>query len=149
MKKEAKDKHFIKKPIYEGGPQAMKKFVRKNLRYPKEALEKKTQGTVHLKYDIDHKGKVFDARVVSGIGHGCDEEAIRLVKMLEFAVPKTPYKTKVVFHNTIRIHFRLPKAKEKTTNQLKINYTVVQAPQPNEESGGEESYGYTISMPED
>lgn len=151
MKKEAKDKHFIKKPIFEGGPKAMKKFVKENLRYPKEALENKIEGTVYVKYDIDHKGKVKDAKVVSGIGHGCDEEAVRLVKKMEFSVPKTPYKTKVVFHNNIQIHFRLPKAKkasQKTTNSLQVNYTSTPSPNPQKKppksNGG--GYTYTISI---
>jgi len=151
MKKEAKDKHFIKKPIFEGGPKAMKKFVKENLRYPKLALKNKIEGSVYVKYDIDHKGKVIDAKVVSGIGHGCDEEALRLVKKMEFIVPKTPYKTKVVFHNNIQIHFRLPKAKkapQKTGDSLQINYTSSsssnQKKNPPKSNGG--GYGYTISI---
>ena len=108
MKKEAKDKHFIKKPIYEGGPKAMKKFIGENLRYPKEALENKIQGTVYVRYDIDRKGNVFDAKVIKGIGYGCDEEAMRLAKLLKFRVPKTRG-VRVTFHKNIQIHFRLPK----------------------------------------
>ena len=110
MKKERKDKHFIKKPFYEGGPMAMKKFIGENMRYPKEALENKIEGTVYVRYDVDQKGKVIDAKVVKGIGHGCDEEAIRLAKSLKFQVPKNRV-GRVVFHKNIQIHFRLPKKK--------------------------------------
>jgi TonB family protein len=116
MKKEKKAKHFIRKPVYEGGVAAMKEFVRKNLRYPKEALEKKVEGTVHLRYTINHKGKVIDTRIISGIGHGCDEEAMRLVREMTFRVPKNR-KIRVQFHKTIHIHFRLSEQKPKPVQQ--------------------------------
>ena len=143
MKKEAKDKHFIKKPFYEGGPKAMKKFIGENLKYPKEALENKIQGTVYVRYDIDHKGNVTDAKVIKGIGYGCDEEALRLAKMLEFEVPKTRG-VRVVFHNNIQINFRLPKVKP-VTNTTTVQYNLV----PNKKSGVDteekKSGGYTIT----
>ena len=46
----------------------MKKFIGSNLRYPEEALKNKIEGTVYLRYDIDHQGTVTDAKVVKGIG---------------------------------------------------------------------------------
>ncbi|GAB4250336.1 MAG: hypothetical protein Kow0027_13680 [Saprospiraceae bacterium] len=120
MRKEAKDKEFIKKPVYKGGPKALKKFIGENLRYPKEALENKVEGTVYLNYDINYKGEVTDARVIKGIGHGCDEEAVRLVKLLKYEVPRNRG-VRVVFHKNIQIHFRLPKVKEKPV-QVQYNY---------------------------
>lgn len=143
MKKEAKDKHFIKKPIYEGGPTAMKKFIGENLRYPKEALENKTQGTVYVRYDIDYSGKVVDAKVIKGIGHGCDEEAVRLAKLLKFKVPKNRG-VRVVFHKNIQIHFRLPKKKPvKKTMSVQYNYVEKKKEEPEKEN--KKSGGYTIT----
>lgn len=120
MRKEAKDKEFIKKPVYKGGPKALKKFIGENLRYPKEALENKVEGTVYINYDIDYKGQVTDARVIKGLGHGCDEEAVRLVKLLKFEVPRNRG-VRVLFHKNIQIHFRLPKVQEKPV-QVQYNY---------------------------
>ena len=85
---EKKDKHFIKKPYYEGGIKALKKFVGENLQYPKEALREKIEGTVYVRYTVDYKGNVIAAKTISGIGYGCDQEALRLVKMLKFIAPK-------------------------------------------------------------
>lgn len=144
MKKEAKDKHFIKKPIYEGGPKAMRKFIGENLSYPKEALENRLEGTVIVKYDIDYTGKVTDARVISGIGHGCDEEAIRLAKLLKFKVPKSRG-VRVLFHKTIRINFRLPKQEKPEPTSLQITYT--SAPSKKSEKPKSSSGGYTYTLP--
>ena len=121
MKKERKDKHFIKKPIYKGGPTALKHFIAQHLQYPKEALTAKIEGTVVVRYTINHKGKVIDTKIITGIGHGCEEEADRLVRLLTFEVPRNRG-VKAVFHKNLQIHFRLPKAKTKATNAMSIQY---------------------------
>jgi protein TonB len=87
MKKERKDKDFVKSAYFEGGRTAMDAYVKKEIRYPKEALEAKIEGRVTIRYTVDFKGKVIDARVVSGIGHGCDEEALRIIRTMTFKVP--------------------------------------------------------------
>jgi protein TonB len=107
MKKERKDKDFIKSPYYAGGKSALESFVKKELRYPKEALAAKVEGTVSVRYTVDYKGKIMDAHIISGIGHGCDEEAIRIVNLLEFKVPNDG-KIKSKYTRKLHIHFRLP-----------------------------------------
>ncbi len=148
MHKPAKDKHFIKQPWYEGGPKAMKQFVTDNLRYPQEALAQRVEGTVTVRFDIDHKGDVVDAKIIGhALGHGCDEEAIRLVKAMKFMVDK-PRGLRVVYHKTIQIHFRLPQAAEPAAQlQLQYNYmTTATAPTPDavEKKPGGYSYNVTI-----
>jgi len=101
-----KKKLFIKKPTFEGGTEALKKFITDNLRYPDEAIAKQLEGDVHIKYDVDENGKVISTRVVRGIGGGCDEEAIRLVKMLTY-IPARNRGVHVTTHMDIVIHFRL------------------------------------------
>ncbi len=145
MTQEKKDKHFIKKPVYPGGPKAFKAFITKNLVYPPEALKQRIEGTVFVKYAIDYKGNVVDVKVKSGIGHGCDEEAIRLIKMLKFEVPKTPRKLKVLFHKTSQIHFRLPQQSD--TYQYtwkKARVSKKSEDQAGQKSNKPRSYGYVI-----
>lgn len=129
MAKEKKEKHFIQKPEFEGGPTALKQFITKQLQYPKAALEHKIEGTVYLTYSIDYLGKVVEVKVISSLGYGCDEEAIRLVKLLTFKVPKTR-KLKIKFNKNIQIHFRLPKQKRTTKEVGTIQYNY----QPNTKS---------------
>jgi len=146
MAKEKKDKHFIQKPIYLGGPKGLKTFITKNLQYPKEALEAKVEGSVYVKYTINHKGKVIEVKVISSLGHGCDEEAVRLVKLLEFQVPKNRG-LKVKFFKNIRINFNLPKAPVAPAIQYQYTTTPSTAqkakPATNKKSGG--SYNITIN----
>ena len=123
MAKERKDKHFIKKPVYEGGLRAMRAFIRAELNYPKEALKEKIEGTVYVKYSINHLGKVIDTKVISSLGYGCDEEAERIIRLFQFKVAKTRG-IKVTFHRSIQIHFRLPKIKPSSAVQsVHYHYT--------------------------
>jgi TonB family protein len=127
-----KPESFIKQPIYPGGNKAMDEFIKKNLQYPEEAMQQKIEGTVAVEIDIDVYGQVSSAKVKHGIGHGCDEEAIRLVKLLKFQ--KKKYKgLYVMFHKTINIHFRLHEASQPV--QLAYQYK--------EKSSGT-TYNYTI-----
>ena len=107
MKKEKKDKDFIKSAYFEGGRAALEAFVKKELRYPKEALQAKIEGTVSVRYTVDYKGKVIEAGIISGLGHGCDEEALRIVRKLQFKVPNDG-KIKSKYSLKLHIHFRLP-----------------------------------------
>lgn len=143
MHKERKDKHFIKKPIYEGGLKSMRAFISQHKKYPKDALDNKVEGTVYLKYTIDYKGNIIDTKVIRGLGHGCDEEAERVVRLLKFKVPKNRG-VKVKFYKNIQIHFRLPKKKEKPKQQITYSYTTTtqKEEQPDKKKGG----GYTIQI---
>ena len=107
MKKERKDKDFIKSAYYEGGKVALQAFVKKELRYPAEALKAKVEGTVSVRYTVDYKGNVIEAGIISGLGYGCDEEALRIVRSLQFKVPNDG-KIKSKYTLKLHIHFRLP-----------------------------------------
>ena len=137
MKKHRKPESFIRQPNYPGGMKALDDFIKQNLRYPQEALDNKVEGTVTVAFDLDIFGEVMEAHVKHPIGYGCDEEAIRLVKMLQYE--KKRYKgLRVVFHKTINIHFRL------TTLPLpdnKLNYHYKEKPKTDKTT----SYSYTIN----
>ena len=139
-----RDKDFLKKPYYEGGLGALRQFIRKNLRYPQEAFKKKIEGRVHVKYSVDHKGKVIKAHVVKGLGHGCDEEALRLVKLLKFKVEKVR-KMRVTFNKTIQIHFKIP-PKKPQKKQSSFSYSIAKEKPDKPEPKQKSSYSYTIKL---
>jgi protein TonB len=152
MEREKKPKHFIQQPEYPGGPKELTKFIYENLRYPPEAVQEKIEGTVLLEYDIDYKGNVVDTRILQGVGHGCDEEAARVVRLLKFAVGRNRG-VRVLFHNKARIRFKLPvPAKvEKIAPQpvqVQYNYVTTTAPSTPEEQPKQPAttYSYTIKV---
>ena len=52
------------------------------MRYPDVAREKKIGGTVLISVVIDAQGNMEDAFVHEGIGGGCNDEALRAVKLM-------------------------------------------------------------------
>lgn len=116
------EKKFLNLPHLDGGRELLKKFIRENLRYPAEALEKGIQGDVIIKYKVTGKGEVIDPEVVKGIGHGCDEEALRLVSMLSYQSVKNRG-VRVITDNKIKIPFRF----KKQAIKQQYSYTYVES----------------------
>ena len=79
---------FLTRAEYPGGKIALSKYIKENLQYPKEALSKNIQGKVFLKYEVNEKGDVHNIFIINSLGYGCDEEAIRLVKILKDIIVK-------------------------------------------------------------
>ena len=104
-KKVANDKVIEKAevmPQFPGGDQAMMKFVSENVQYPEEAKEKEISGRVMVGFIVEKDGSISDVKVVKGIGGGCDEEAVRVVK----AMPKwKPGKEK---GKPVRVSYMMP-----------------------------------------
>ncbi len=67
-------------PEFPGGMAAWAKFIQKNLRYPYQAQDAAIQGKVVLSFVIEKDGTITDVSVVRGIGYGCDDEAVRVIK---------------------------------------------------------------------
>lgn len=146
MDKETRDKRFIRNPIFKGGNGQYRKFIKSNLKYPKAAKEKKIEGVVIVRYEINHKGKVVHTKVISSLGHGCDEEAVRVVKLFQFDIPKGPRKLKVTFHKTVRINFRLPKKKKQSFQyQISASTGTPKSTTKQNKPSAPKTYEYTIS----
>ena len=63
-----------------GGMVGWNKYLAENMKYPEEAKKMGVQGTVIIVFVITTDGFIKDVEVLRGIGGGCDEEAIRVVK---------------------------------------------------------------------
>jgi TonB family protein len=74
--------HIEQMPEFRGNKTALVKYLLKNTNYPEEAKAKGIQGKVIVKFIVDKKGKIKNPKVVRGIGHGCDEEAIRVISKM-------------------------------------------------------------------
>ncbi len=93
---------YEKSPMFPGGPSAMNKFLAKNIEYPTMARESGIQGTVYLSFVVEIDGSITDVKAVRGIGGGCNEEAVRVVKKM----PKwTPGEQR---GRAVRVQFSLP-----------------------------------------
>ena len=70
------------KPEPLNGYKAFYEFIGKNLKYPRRARQVGVEGKVFIQFKIDEFGNITEPKIVRGIGMGCDEEALRVIKML-------------------------------------------------------------------
>lgn len=98
-----------KMPTFEGD---MAKFLFKHIKYPSEAIKNDIEGRVVVRFIINTKGDVDSPTVVKGIGGGCDEEAIRVIKMMKFQ-PGTQNGEAVSVYYNIPINFTLEGGRRK------------------------------------
>lgn len=71
-----------KMPEFVGGKAKLGKFIKANLKYPDEARKAGVSGKVFLNFTVTADGSITDIHIMRGLGHGCEEEAIRLVKSM-------------------------------------------------------------------
>ena len=89
-------------PSFPGGDGAMLSYLGKNIKYPTLAKDGGIQGTVYVTFVVEKDGRVSDVKVLRGIGGGCDEEAIRVVK----SMPRwTPGKQR---GKPVKVQYNLP-----------------------------------------
>jgi len=89
-------------PSFPGGEVKMMEYLAKNIKYPQMARESGIQGRVFINFVVEPDGHVSNVKVMRGIGGGCDEEAIRVVK----AMPK--WKPGKQRGKSVRVSYNLP-----------------------------------------
>jgi protein TonB len=67
-------------PEFPGGLDKFGAYLGKAIRYPAVARENGTQGRVIVTFVVERDGSLTDIKVTRGIGSGCDEEAVRVLK---------------------------------------------------------------------
>ena len=69
-------------PYYEGGEEAMMRFIQRKIRYPRVPKELGIDGTVYVRFIVRGDGTVSDVEILRGVHRDYDREAIRVISML-------------------------------------------------------------------
>ncbi|MEO9804981.1 MAG: energy transducer TonB [Reichenbachiella sp.] len=100
--------HIVEeKPEPIGGLKAFYDYVSQHMTYPVEARKMQIQGRVFIRFVVDSDGSIVDVIVLKGIGGGCDEEAVRIVKNAPKWKPGKQRGKPVKVYMTLPIIFRL------------------------------------------
>jgi TonB family protein len=85
QQKDGKEKILItcdQMPTFPGGDNALFTFIGKHIVYPENAKKSGVQGKVYVEFVVDKGGSVKEIKISKGIGAGCDEEAVRVIKLM-------------------------------------------------------------------
>jgi TonB family protein len=63
-----------------GGREAFRKYLESSIRYPQPALQNKIEGRVVVQFTVGANSELDEFKVLKGIGSGCEEELIRIIK---------------------------------------------------------------------
>lgn len=74
----------------------------KNIRYPTEAMDANITGTVYVSFVVMTDGSTDSVKVLRGIGGGCDEEAVRVAKLIG------PWKPGLVSGKAVSVTYTFP-----------------------------------------
>ncbi|RSK31080.1 TonB family protein [Hymenobacter metallilatus] len=69
-------------PVFPGGQEGLISYIQASLRYPAEAVEKKVEGRVFVKFTVEPSGRAINPEIIKGLGAGCDEEVLRVIRAL-------------------------------------------------------------------
>ena len=93
-------------PKFPGGDEKLFEFLSR-IRYPIKAREEGISGRVYITFIIDENGNIKEPKVLRGIGGGCDEEALRIVKLMPAWIPGKQNGRSVAVQYNIPISFNM------------------------------------------
>ena len=103
-------------PIPVGGFLEFYKYINNNIKYPEAAKAQGIEGKVFVQFVIDENGELTSVRPMKGIGAGCDQEAVRVLKESKAWIPGRQDGHEVKVKMILPINFSLnPKPKDLTT----------------------------------
>jgi len=102
-------------PSFPGGQEELMKHIGKELKYPAEAVENGIEGTVFIAFVVEPDGMITEVKVLRGIGGGCNEEAVRVVKGMPKWIPgkQRGKAVRVKYNLPIRFKLQAPAPSEK------------------------------------
>ncbi len=68
-------------PEFKGGMTAFYRFLQANMMYPSVARQMEIEGKVFVSIVVEKDGRLSNIQVAKGIGAGCDQEALRVIRM--------------------------------------------------------------------
>lgn len=89
-------------PEFPGGESELYKYLENNIKYPPVARDAGISGSVYVKFVVNEDGKISGITILRGIGGGCDEEVIRIIKSMP---PWKPGKQNGI---PVPVYFNLP-----------------------------------------
>ncbi|GAB4487270.1 MAG: hypothetical protein OHK0019_02090 [Saprospiraceae bacterium] len=97
----------VKNAQFAGGQEKLSEFFSRHLLYPEKAAIRHIEGAVMITFTVNADGTIRNEKVRNGLGHGCDQEALRLVQSMPRWEPATINGKPVACGQTVRVDFRM------------------------------------------
>lgn len=98
-------------PSVYGGKTEWKRFLRDNMVYPPADLKEKAEGTVLIAFVVTKEGKTLNPKIVESVTNDIDQEAMRLLSLIEW-FPSTQNGIGVNVNHSVEINFSVSRYKK-------------------------------------
>ena len=98
-------------PILPNKGQRLNDFIIESMKYPEIAFRQSISGTVVLEFIVETNGKTSHYRIIESVGGGCNEEAKRIARLINWK-PGTKNKKMVRSIMQMKVTFELPDQSE-------------------------------------
>lgn len=105
-----------KAPQFPGGEKGLEEYFKKNLKYPKKAIEKKLEGRVVFTITVSAQGEITDIILHRGFHYECNQEAYYLIKKMPDWIPGLKDGKPVSMQVILPITFTLPSQPSNSPN---------------------------------
>jgi TonB family protein len=94
-------------PNYNGGTEALQKFLEANIRYPDEAKKAGIEGKVYVNFVVNAEGHVMEAKIMRSVSPLLNDEALRLTNSMKDWKPGSQHGEKLSMAVTMPIEFKI------------------------------------------
>ena len=110
------------RPIFTHEKISLAGFIAANLKYPEAAIKQNLSGVVTVAFILEPHGKISNTHIVNSLGAGCNEEALRIVRLIKW-MPGTINHKAVRTRMSISVHFSLEQGPDGNFNpNVKSSY---------------------------
>lgn len=95
----------ITNPEYEGGTEALIKFLSYNLQFSEADMGGLSRAKVYVNFTVTKSGEITDVSVAKGVNEALDKEAERIIKSMPYWIPGTQNGKRVSLKMTLPINF--------------------------------------------
>ncbi|MES2277061.1 MAG: TonB family protein [Bacteroidota bacterium] len=92
---------------FPGGMDRFIKYIKSKLRYPEQAVNHGVEGMVQIAFSIYKDGSVINVKVLRGIGYGCDETLIKILKTSPKWKPAIANGRALIYPESVSVQFKL------------------------------------------
>ncbi|WP_220472578.1 TonB family protein [Spirosoma foliorum] len=104
--------------VFPTGIPGLMQYVAHSLRYPTKAKAAGIQGNVLVQFVVSPTGAISSAVVKKGIGSGCNEEALRVVRQMPKWIPGKQNGKAIATQHVLPIQFALDAKEDTRTGQV-------------------------------
>lgn len=108
-KTDGKDTIIIVDPMpeFKGGKEKLVEYISNNVKYPKTSRKDKVEGKVLVSFIVAADGTIVEAKILKGVRHDLDNEALRVVRKMPKWEPGKQHGKAIQVSYTLPINFRL------------------------------------------